>query len=699
MAKSSVFIELTSNPLDGETFIIYSDITTDIEITFKDIPILLGEVGISINTLKTLNNLLIGINSFYNGLNEYTLTLESSSQMKVEAAIDNVVFTKDESGLTNGVLTITNEEVAVPIVIESAELYEFSGDCDNATFDIITNIDFDEYSINGASRVVITPTSRKFISLPRESVIEIEVFDTTQSPESSDTITVTTPLKLVNLYKYVTWSSVCFPEYCTLTIHLDENPPYPYFANGNQYQYQLGIGEPWQYSNVFTGLSEGYQPSLGFREFSEDVICTQDDQINEIFIDGEELNSITEPYFEISESNSLIFEYEEEYNNKSVYKNNFNSKSCQSETQISESITQYFNSSDIVKTQIQTNYENTNVFVTKQNGDVVNFPTYLMVQNIGLLDSRDAKFYSINSNEIGLYFTSGNTYNYETGDVTGTYTLDGYLPSWAVVGNYVLIYELGGYLEIKNIIYSDEKSADVLVFDYIYNESELDTRVSCKYNKEQYNVYGFDVTMINIKDEVCNIRIDNTDERDNWIDLGLISEDIYSMWYPKDTIEFIYFNYNNTSDMYYKDLDFYNLLRLEYDTFSDGIDNELEIEKTDNTSISLSTRNYHLKLLSLKSIPTQYMRKITQAFSHKEIFLNRIQYTVESIEVSEVIGSTNTYGVEIKLIAAENGYNPLLNREYVGNIRIYETLESVFVVEDGSGKIIQDGNDKLLTTG
>ena len=119
MAKSSVLIELTSNPTDGEIFNILSDNTSNIEIRFKDDVVNINDVEISFNNRFTTENLKNVLDNVYNSLGEYTITLETQTSIKLESTIDNTVFTKDESGFSSGSLTITNEVVIIPITIES----------------------------------------------------------------------------------------------------------------------------------------------------------------------------------------------------------------------------------------------------------------------------------------------------------------------------------------------------------------------------------------------------------------------------------------------------------------------------------------------------------------------------------------------------------------------------------------------------
>jgi hypothetical protein len=82
--------------------------------------------------------------------------------------------------------------------------------------------------------------------------------------------------------------------------------------------------------------------------------------------------------------------------------------------------------------------------------------------NIGLKESLDAKIYAYSSTKSGVYFTSGNTYDFTTGTSNGTHSLYGQVPQWGVVGNYIKIGSNFYFIEeiIYVVVYKIEVAVD-----------------------------------------------------------------------------------------------------------------------------------------------------------------------------------------------------------------------------------------------
>jgi len=133
---------------------------------------------------------------------------------------------------------------------------------------------------------------------------------------------------------------------------------------------------------------------------------------------GESNGNITTPYSDISESNSLRFVRRVNRENCGNYKNQFNTLSCEENVQIPNQFIQLFQSCDIIKTQVKTSYQN--VEVGAGNTEII---AEKILANIGLEDKRDCTYYSYN-NQLAILFTTGNTYNYDTTDINGTYELN-----------------------------------------------------------------------------------------------------------------------------------------------------------------------------------------------------------------------------------------------------------------------------------
>tara|TARA_R110000787_G_scaffold24187_1_gene68828 strand:- start:156 stop:1736 length:1581 start_codon:yes stop_codon:yes gene_type:complete len=380
----------------------------------------------------------------------------------------------------------------------------------------------------------------------------------------------------------------------------------------------------------------------------------------------------TTPYFQVSESNSVVLAYVEDYDSIAIYKNTFNSKAVQSDESVVECVENQFQVLDNIRTQFWSNYANISATQNYIDKTTQNIPIDLMVQNIGVQQTMDCVVVNVSGKgylgNVGVFFESGNYYDYGTDNPNGEdYELNGLLPEWGDTGNYMFVSNYG-WLEISQVVYDAENDANLLIADTFYGYGG-DAIVSTQFNRHNYNVYEFalDLTNSNLANEdPMNLTLTNQDDRNYFSTLTHSSEAIQVIEVDEDYIELIYFNYENSSNLYYS-TGLFNMIRLDVTDFYGGSESEQDVEKLDNTAITQSSRNYHTKTLSLSFVPEQMMRKLTEAFSHKEIFLNRIQYSVDGGVEPEKIEGTNSYAMEVNFVSAEPYFNPLLNRDYCGD--------------------------------
>lgn len=378
----------------------------------------------------------------------------------------------------------------------------------------------------------------------------------------------------------------------------------------------------------------------------------------------------TVPEFKLPESNSISYALVQNYNNRDIYQNQFNSKSSQAKASVADCMTQFFHWEDNVITQYRSNYDTLSAKAVDDNGMEYILDTQLKVENLDQKITMGCRIVNINDvkpGKMGVRFTSGDTYEYGTTTINGSYELNGLLPEWGVIGNYIFLDTFNNWYQIEDVYYDSSILAEVLVLDIPYLSSGIYDICSSLYNRFNYNVYEFVLPMYDKKSLSLCVSLENTDTRTGFVDIKYSSEDIFVDDFDEEenVLELIYFNYNNSSDIYYS-TKFYGLIRLPFVSFTESVENEQSNEKTSKTVIPLASTNYHGKTLSLERVPDMLMRKITQALSHKEVFINRIQYTVKSVD-SEWVASTNSYDIEVEFFDAEDGFNPLIDRRYCGD--------------------------------
>tara|TARA_R110000737_G_scaffold114823_1_gene147737 strand:- start:1736 stop:3958 length:2223 start_codon:yes stop_codon:yes gene_type:complete len=450
-----------------------------------------------------------------------------------------------------------------------------------------------------------------------------------------------TPDRLVN--DNVTSTYVNSPSGATITILVSDSELLVL-------KYSLD-GTNFQLSNVFSGILQG-----DYNIYVKDQLgCLVDTTIT---IPSFEEGGVGErfPYSDLpSKSNSIRFAKYLDWGNCSNYKNDENTLSWQLPfTENACEYNQLFQDCDIITTQIKSNYKNIVVTVIDENEVETNISVTQKSNYISLKDSREARVYNLANLGIqtGMYFTSGSTYDYYTGDVTGSYSLNGNLPAWGVIGNYVF-YD-SAWFQISNIIYDDSKSAYVLVLDVNYTGAEQSLRVNSLYNLEDYDIYEFNIDMSDFTDKKIQVNITQTDDNVSFPTEVYLSEVLDIAETQEGTLSIEYYNDNNTDIFYATGIK--NKVRIPIEYFAGGYSDNVESERTDSNTYLINSEGYENDLIAFKLMPKQIMRKVIQALSHKFVFLNEVQYVKEeSPEITPLIGS-NLYRVNAQMTKSNAVY-------------------------------------------
>lgn len=267
--------------------------------------------------------------------------------------------------------------------------------------------------------------------------------------------------------------------------------------------------------------------------------------------------------------------------------------------------------------------------------------------NIGLKEKRDAKIFSYDTGKTGIYFITGNIYNYDTDAVTGTHNLNGTLPDWAVEGNYIKIG--ASFYLIEAIVYDDSRNSDVIVFSNPYSgTANANQIVGCIYNLKNYEIYEFEIDMVNYLDERIQVRINANDP--NFQDLVNISEFIEVVVRHEQTVDIHYWNENNT-DMFYA-TGIKNRIRIPIFDVIASDDEESENHKTDTNSVLLSAEFYEGDEFEFEPQTKEMHRKTKLALSHKFVFIDGVQYVKNGNFESEKLEDSNLYSLKVKMLKA-----------------------------------------------
>lgn len=422
------------------------------------------------------------------------------------------------------------------------------------------------------------------------------------------------------------------PQGATVTANVPNNV-------SNEFEFSLD-NTIWQSSNVFSGMLQG-DYTLYVRDqygcsFSEDF-----------HVDSFGVNN---PFFYISKSNSIRFANRITWGDCGNYKTDENTLSFESDVRKPFQEIQQFQSCDVLTTQFKSNYSDITVTVIKEDGIEINAPITQQSQYLRQKDSRDARKYNRGDGKTGIYFISGNLYDYDTSADTGEdYILNGALPKWGKIGNDI---KIGGtWFTIENIVYDEDKYAEVLVINNIYTGVEINTIVSSLYNKKNYEEYEFTIDMVDYVDQNIQVRINNNDP--NFTDLVHLSELINVKVRHLGTIELIYTNSKNTDINYSRGLT--HKLRLRCEKTEAKSKEDSETETTDTTAYLSSSEVREVNQFTLSPLTKEQMRKVQQALAHDTITIDGVGYVKNtSLDISDALEDTNLYDVIAIMIKTDN---------------------------------------------
>lgn len=412
-------------------------------------------------------------------------------------------------------------------------------------------------------------------------------------------------------------------------------------SNGLNLQYSLD-GSTWQTSNVFNGLLTG------------NYVLHVKDQLGCSFVKDFEVNEygIYTPYFYISKSNSIRFANRISWGDAANYKNDENTLGAEVDVQLAYSGCQNFKSANVITTQFKSNYTNNSIKIIREDLSEINVPVLKMTNNIGVKEKRDAIKCNLGNGKTGIYFLSGNIYDYSTNSVIEPYSLNGLLPEWALVGNYINIDN--AWFLIEDIIYDEEKQADVLVFSNNYTGINIGIVVGVIYNDFNYEVYEFTIDMVNYLNETIQVKIENTDPRFEHI--THLSEKIDVAVNFDKSVEIIYWNDDNTDIFYATGIR--HLINCEL-TKQEGVsEEESEAYKTDTTAILLKSQLYELDKFIFEPVSKEIWRKLMIALSHKNVTINGVQYVKNgNFETEGPLDKSNLYQLKATMLKTGIVYN------------------------------------------
>lgn len=592
---------------------------------------------------------LMGIDAYELGLGTVIITANQS----------NVIFT-EVSNTAGATITIENETEASSLKITNITYSEAATNkCDRVVANFHSNNQI--ATINGES-VSGNPAPFEFLRELKTYVTIVDIFGTTARQ------LIATPGKLVGSKLSVGVTNS--PNGATATVSGGQ-------INGLTLQYSLD-NTNWQSSNTFPELASG-----NYTLYVKDHLgCS----VTKTFtvVDYEDVGSgvgLNEPFAMLpSKANSIRFKREVVWDDCSVYKTDENTLSCEVDTNVVYKEIQRFQTCDNEPVQIKSNYENIDVSVinlTDTGNPVESIPVFKRSNYMNLKETRDAIRYRLNDGRTGVYFTSGNIYEYgSTNTIIDTYTLNGGLPKWARIGNYVQVN--GAWFSIVSIVYDETKFAEVIVLDDTNASGDETVKITCIYNIFNFEVYEFNINFASYENKRLQVKIVETDP--DFPTTTFLSEVIDIRKRHDKTLEIVYFNEDNTDINYGTGIKF--KLRIPYLVMKGVSEGESEIHKTDVSAVLLKAESYEADEIQFEPMTKELWRKVQIALSHSYVTINGQGYLkLGEFGTEGPLGESNLYVLTATMIKTDHVYNT-----YIGDT-IYidgteQEIPSILSIDD-----------------
>tara|TARA_R110002049_G_scaffold227912_1_gene400030 strand:- start:5104 stop:7131 length:2028 start_codon:yes stop_codon:yes gene_type:complete len=393
--------------------------------------------------------------------------------------------------------------------------------------------------------------------------------------------------------------------------------------------------------------------------------------------------SASEPHFYISPTNSFRFVHTKKGGINTNNKLDRNKFSYQDDVYIPYKGNQLFKKTDIIQTQFESNYESISAKTIDKDSNETNLIVNKLTTNRSIKESRDAIKFNFGNGKTGVYFTTGKKYNYDTGiDLNEDYTLNGYLPEWGVVGNFIKVDT--SWLKIEDIIYDEIRFAKVLIVG-ISSTTEETIKVSTIYNRENYDVYEFSTIMSTFLNKEISIEIKNEDS--NFDDLIHESKFIKTFENFTTLKEVVYKNDTNTDILFSTGIEFKMWVKTEKVYYKPI--GESENHKTDTNVVLLNGNVRKSKVFQFDSLTSEKMIQLYLALFHRVLFIDSQRYVLENTpEVEEPEGDTNLYKITATLISVDESYD---SKSYNNSIPItgnsFEVPSLIEITSNGFIKI------------
>ena len=368
-----------------------------------------------------------------------------------------------------------------------------------------------------------------------------------------------------------------------------------------------------------------------------------------------------EPFIFISKANAILFKREQNIDNVAIFKNDNNSFNALSKDvwYCNEAI---FNNSDFTTIQFHTSYNNVIATLRSEEGGAVDLPITKMSNNTDRFEALDGLMDRWENGKSIIYFNSGNRYD-ENGAVTGSYSLNGALPDFAIVGETIRIQGYGAHT-IEEIVYLDSIGKKCIVVSIEYDQTEVsEVKIESLYNILEYDIYHFEIDWSLFTPGYYDVTLSFEDS--DFTDIFFVSENIHIETEHENTVAIRYYNDNN-KDIFYR-YGIEHFIRARLVSIRKHIADEININITDQSVDTVDSTLNEGDVYIFDELTREQLTKLAIALSCEFIFVNGIKYTKSEPLELEVVEGTNVQRLSATLLLDNANYENLTNIDDIPN--------------------------------
>lgn len=609
-------------------------------------------------------NYQTAFNLDYNNTSLYTVT-RSNKAVTITANNANSQFTVTSNTTAGAVTTVVNNETPpVVLTLNSVAISEAaSNPCDNVKITATTNVQADNINLPISQPVATNPF---VFTVPRAESISVR-FD--KNSTNSNLIKVYAPKLLASYFDIQILNT---PSLASITV----NNTFPFTPSYN-ITYSLD-DVTYQSSNTFTSLAEGSYTLY----IKDDIGCSISiaftvDSFSPTLIDYD-------AYFDISNINSIRFKKNETWSAANP-KTPYNTLSFEENVKLAnKSFLQLRTTSDIIKTQFESNYTTHTATLIECDGTETALTITQMTQNMNQTDVRDGTVFSVSynsNNYIGLRFGSGNTYDPITLVDNGDYNLGETLMDWLDIGEYVNIQGAGWY-KILDIVYTGGYYS--LVLNVLANQFPIALgtyKTTSIHNILNTEKFEFTVDFTNLTEGHYQIRVTASDPV-----FGTATPFLSEYQWLKSEHPCTYFiqYYNTENNEINYSTGITHSLRIPYiDTMRWKPNTEQDIYVTDTNTVNLKSKYRGFWEFVVKPLPTMMAEKLVLALLHDRLFIDGESYLLEGDAESSTKGGQ--YQITANLVKANYVFD---SNSGLGSGEIISPTETTLNVNPGSAGLL-----------